>query len=161
MKNDDFKLTASFIKDSVRIFKPIFTVLCESFKKRAAFAGSAKNLQTGNNSGGSIECNYKKCTGCGLCMEVCPALNALIIKEDDDGLKKLVNIDISKCVFCKNCFYVCPNNALNITKQYKLATNNKKDLILDCKEIYKASLQEPQNTAESLDVPAFVNEEEI
>lgn len=161
MKNNDLTLIAEFIKGAISIFKTIFTVLCESFKKRAIFTRTGQNPQIPDNFRGLAECNYEKCTGCGICTEVCPSIGALIIKKDQNGTKKLVNIDISKCAFCGSCAHICPNGALNITKQYKLATNNKKDLILDCKEIYKANMQKLQNKVETPDVPAFVNEEEI
>ncbi len=158
MKNNDLELITDFIKGAVSIFKTIFAVFCESFKKKTIPARAEQNPQISDNLRGLIECNYEKCTGCGLCIEVCPSMNTLTIKEDENGVKKLTNIDISKCAFCGSCAYICPNGALNITKQYKLATNNKKDLILDCKEIYKANTQ---NTDKTLDMPSFVNEEEI
>ena len=45
--------------------------------------------------------------------------------------KKLVSIDVSRCSFCANCAEICPNEALNMTKQYKLATGDKKVLLLE------------------------------
>ncbi len=154
MKNNDFKLISDFIKGAISILKALFTVFCSGLKT----AYTAQNSENSDASENFLECNYEKCTGCEICTGVCPSNGALIVKSDEQGLKKLTVIDISKCIFCKNCIYNCPYGALNVTKQYKLATNDKKDLKLDCKKIYEAKLKELAKTA---DIPAFVNEEEI
>lgn len=155
MKNNDFKLISDFINGAALILKALFTVFCQAFKKPSS--QSVQNTQNTDTSTYLFECDYKKCTGCGLCTKVCPSIGTLKVKEDENGAKKLAIIDISKCTFCKNCIYNCPNNALNMTKQYKLATNNKKDLQFDCKKIYDEKMRE---VAKMADMPAFVNEEE-
>ena len=73
MKKTDAELISDFIKGAVAVFKGIFTVLSQAFKKRVTL----------------------------LYPEIKP--------EIPD----------------------CPKGAINMTKQYELATDAKKDLILD------------------------------
>ena len=34
-------------------------------------------------------------------------------------------IDLSKCILCGNCMYYCPKQAIALSKEYELATDNK------------------------------------
>jgi Fe-S-cluster-containing hydrogenase component 2 len=49
--------------------------------------------------------NEEKCTGCGLCVNVCPE-DAISMVND-----KAV-IDVNKCSECKGCYHVCPQGAI-------------------------------------------------
>ncbi len=49
----------------------------------------------------------EKCTGCGTCIEICPA-GAISLK---DG--KAV-IDLKKCAGCLACVSVCPQKAIKV-----------------------------------------------
>ena len=54
-----------------------------------------------------ISIDYKKCTGCEACIEICPVN---IIYRDDDKVK----IDNSRCIKCRTCVVTCPYKAINI-----------------------------------------------
>ena len=55
----------------------------------------------------AVKINQEKCTGCGLCVEVCPV--EAISMEDDKA-----KIDAEKCVDCGQCVGECPNEAINM-----------------------------------------------
>jgi len=55
----------------------------------------------------AVQINQEKCTGCGLCVEVCPV--EAISMEDDKA-----KIDAEKCVDCGQCVEECPNEAINM-----------------------------------------------
>ncbi len=185
MKNNDFNMIIEFTKGAISIFKSILTVFCQAFKKRVTLSYPEQKPEIPDKFRGMLELNYEKCIGCGLCAKICPAMDVLKIKENENGIKKLAVIDVSRCIFCGNCAYNCPTGALNITKQYELATNDKKDLILDCKKISEIKAQKETETqaeseisqeniqkaqeivssdnqnSENTNIPAFVTEEEI
>lgn len=56
--------------------------------------------------------NFKlndKCTSCGICENICPTNNIIIL----DGTPKWLH----KCADCMACIHVCPNNAIDIGKR--------------------------------------------
>jgi len=55
----------------------------------------------------AVQINQEKCTGCGLCVEVCPV--EAISMEDDKA-----KIDAEKCVDCGQCVEECPNEAISM-----------------------------------------------
>lgn len=130
MKNNDYKLISGFLHGTFSVLKALLTVFNQAFKPRVTLLYPETKPEIPEKFRGKIELDYEKCTGCGLCAKLCPALSVLTVKDTNKDGKKLVNIDISRCIFCGNCAENCPKQAINITKQYELATNNKKDLIL-------------------------------
>lgn len=59
-----------------------------------------------------------KCTGCALCMNICP-FNAIEMKSDEEGfLRPFIN---DKCTHCGLCAKKCPalSKQLNLNKEYK------------------------------------------
>jgi len=62
--------------------------------------------------------DYKKCNGCGLCVEVCPTLCMELgnVPEIASGLDApAVLIDGDECCFCGMCAGLCPLHALEFT----------------------------------------------
>ncbi len=62
--------------------------------------------------------------GCRVCAEACPT-NAISI--DDKGLR----LDLGRCLFCTDCLEACPKEAIHYTPEYRLATRQRGDLVLE------------------------------
>jgi formate hydrogenlyase subunit 6/NADH:ubiquinone oxidoreductase subunit I len=77
---------------------------------------------------GKIQYDKEKCTGCTLCIKVCPS-GAIEFKEDE----KKIKIYLSRCTFCSQCNDICPPNCLTMSKEFLLADFDKysKDLIVE------------------------------
>lgn len=58
-----------------------------------------------------ISVDAEKCTGCGLCVSVCPVK----VFELTEGQSKIINI--ANCEGCKACYYQCPDNAITHSLQ--------------------------------------------
>ena len=76
-------------------------------------------------------CKSNKCTGCGVCVDVCPK-KCVELVTDKDGFFSSSVIE-SLCISCGLCKKVCPaNNPNNINKiqsSYKARRKNKDDTI--------------------------------
>ena len=58
----------------------------------------------------SLELSQEKCTGCGICMEVCPH-NVFAIED-----KKAVILDKDRCMECSACVVNCAFGALSVDR---------------------------------------------
>ena len=76
---------------------------------------------------GKIAYDIEKCSGCKLCVKICPTRAIEFIPEE-----KKVKIFISRCCFCAQCVEICPVDALAMTDEFLLSTYDKyaDDLIL-------------------------------
>jgi Ni,Fe-hydrogenase III small subunit/NAD-dependent dihydropyrimidine dehydrogenase PreA subunit len=61
--------------------------------------------------------------GCSACAEVCPTD---AISKDRDG----VRLDLGRCLFCTDCLDACPEGAIAYTRDHRLATRTRQDLVL-------------------------------
>lgn len=77
---------------------------------------------------GKLIYDKEKCTGCNLCVKVCPA-NAIEFLNEN----KKIRIYISRCAFCAQCIDVCPVKVLAMSNEFLLADYDKysKELIVE------------------------------
>ena len=73
--------------------------------------------------------------GCRRCEEACPT-GAMAWDQDR------LTMDLGKCLFCPDCVRACPSGAVTFTRDHRLATRRRQDLILG---------QAPLKLAEALD----------
>lgn len=82
-----------------------------------------------------VKINSEACLRCGKCIEHCPAgLQPIQIKNayDAKDLKELEDFQVSKCVECGLCSYICPSkieltDAIKKAKLYFRLSNTKKE----------------------------------
>ena len=72
------------------------------------------------NFRGKIALNKEKCTGCRLCIGVCPTRAIEFIPEE-----KKVKIFVSRCCFCSQCVDICPPKVLSMTSEFLLSNFDK------------------------------------
>jgi Ni,Fe-hydrogenase III small subunit/ferredoxin len=61
--------------------------------------------------------------GCSVCADLCPTG---AIEKDGDG----VRLDLGRCLFCTDCLDACPEDAIAYTRDHRLATRTRRDLVL-------------------------------
>lgn len=69
---------------------------------------------------GKITYDRDTCTGCKLCIRVCPA-NAIEFLPET----KRVRIYVTQCVFCSQCNDACPTGSLVMSDEFLLATEDR------------------------------------
>jgi 4Fe-4S ferredoxin len=73
--------------------------------------------QTADNSKKTLDYDYKRCNGCGICVDICPvkAIEAGPLFEIATGMDAPpVIIDQTKCTFCGMCASFCPVKAVKM-----------------------------------------------
>ncbi len=85
---------------------------------------------------GKLDIDPMKCTGCSICAYVCPAsvITMIAVGKRKVGEKEVVvkrpKFDLYACIFCGECVDNCPFGALEMTKDFELATPQKETLIM-------------------------------
>jgi len=69
---------------------------------------------------GKISLNRERCTGCQLCIKVCPTKAIEFLPEN-----KKVKVFIARCCFCSQCVEICPVDALAMTDEFLLSSYDK------------------------------------
>ena len=69
---------------------------------------------------GKIVYDREACIGCSLCLKVCPAHAIEFIPET-----KRIRIYITQCIFCSQCNDICPKDALHMSADFLLATEDR------------------------------------
>ena len=78
----------------------------------------------------------KRCTGCGLCPNVCLSEAIEVIGK---GRETKVTHYLDRCLFCGQCEEVCPVNAITMSEEYEFASNNRAEMIIEFKGEEKVS----------------------
>jgi formate hydrogenlyase subunit 6/NADH:ubiquinone oxidoreductase subunit I len=82
---------------------------------------------------GYLRNDLEKCSGCGVCVPICP-VNALQIKSEGrlDGSVSVqeFRIDLGRCYGCSACSEVCPESSLFFSKDFELVSSRAEDLVM-------------------------------
>jgi Ni,Fe-hydrogenase III small subunit/formate hydrogenlyase subunit 6/NADH:ubiquinone oxidoreductase subunit I len=60
--------------------------------------------------------------GCEACVDACPT--------DAIAINGSLQIDLGRCLFCPECANACPQGAIHFSREYRLATSNRTDMLL-------------------------------
>jgi formate hydrogenlyase subunit 6/NADH:ubiquinone oxidoreductase subunit I len=77
-------------------------------------------VEVPNKFRGKIVYGKDACTGCKLCIKVCPA-EAIEFVPD----QKKIKIHIDHCIFCSQCNDICPVNCLSMSEEFLLADTDR------------------------------------
>ncbi len=72
---------------------------------------------------GIVMFDPKACTGCGICVSLCPARGLILARRSEDSKKKIPlmiqpALGISLCMACGDCRAACPENAISIKQGF-------------------------------------------
>lgn len=109
----------SKIKQVLMVLKPGVVTLNYPFEPHPV----EKNFR------GQPSWDHHKCVGCGGCAAHCPA-RTIMIRDVCQDLRVMV-YDGSRCTYCGRCADVCPEDAITMTEQFELATNDKNDITVN------------------------------
>jgi NADH-quinone oxidoreductase subunit I len=73
------------------------------------------------------ETGEPNCTGCGLCVRACPQ-NCLEVERAGKGKERRAaayRYTLSDCIFCRLCVETCNFDAIEMSHEYELATEEK------------------------------------
>lgn len=55
-----------------------------------------------------VNIDKEKCTGCGECVDICPASVLELVNEKSEATKA------EECLGCESCVETCPENAIEV-----------------------------------------------
>jgi NADH-quinone oxidoreductase subunit I len=75
------------------------------------------------------------CIVCMMCQRACPSGCITLAGKKEEGSKKKVLtsyvLDFTTCSLCGSCVESCNFNAIEFSKEYRLASSRKEDFIID------------------------------
>jgi Ni,Fe-hydrogenase III small subunit/ferredoxin len=77
-------------------------------------------------------------SGCSTCADACPT--GAIWKEGSG-----VRLDLGRCLFCTDCREACPEGAINYSRDHRLATRTREDLVLEGETLRLATALDAEN----------------
>lgn len=72
-----------------------------------------------------------RCIACKNCVKICPNYSLAIetaVGEDKKWFPKTFTLELGQCMFCGLCVEICPTKALEMNKEYELATYTREEL---------------------------------
>jgi len=76
---------------------------------------------------GRPEFDEDKCIGCAACTVQCSS-GADTYSDTEDS--RILEIKLTKCIFCGRCEEICPEEAIRLTSEFELASSSKNSLIV-------------------------------
>jgi len=98
------------------IVKAIAQILGAKIEEKGDFWAAPEGFR------GRHEFDSEKCIGCGACAQVCSSDAIEVI--DEDG-RRSIRVNYGHCSFCAFCQDECPTNAIRLTREYHLLTNDR------------------------------------
>lgn len=78
---------------------------------------------------GRVSFDGAACTGCGSCMEQCPARAVVIAAAEREGETRYeCHLNLGRCVYCGRCADICPSGSLKMTAELTPPLLSRKDL---------------------------------
>jgi len=77
---------------------------------------------------GKLVYNRETCTGCGLCMKVCPAhaIEQVVYPAvGEERPEKRIRIYVGNCIFCGQCIDICAKKCLSHSPEFLLSTEDR------------------------------------
>jgi len=114
-------------EEEVRLPSLIREVWSNLVRKPATVKYPFKKLTPSPQFRGRHRLLKDRCTGCGLCAEICPAFAISLVEVEGS---KTISIDLGKCIFCYQCEDVCPRGAIRRSDVFEMATWIRDDLLV-------------------------------
>ncbi|USS41179.1 NADH-quinone oxidoreductase subunit NuoI [Thermococcus aggregans] len=96
------------------------------FKKPITIKIPYEQTQIAEKYRGFHTLDWKKCIGCNMCGQICPA-RAIEMTWIEGEKRAHPKIDYGRCTFCQFCVDVCPTGALGHVEHYILTTEWKEE----------------------------------
>ena len=96
------------------------------FKKPVTIKIPYEQTQIAEKYRGFHTLDWKKCIGCNMCGQICPA-RAIEMTWIEGEKRAHPKIDYGRCTFCQFCVDVCPTGALGHVEHYILTTEWKEE----------------------------------
>ncbi|HEX6559050.1 MAG TPA: hypothetical protein VF021_06290 [Longimicrobiales bacterium] len=111
----------------------MFEILAERWSQRGAtvrFPDDADAMLSPQYRGRPLITDAPCDAACAACAESCPT-NAIVLENGS------VRLDLGGCLFCGACAAVCPQEKIQFTRDYRMATRTRDDLWIREGETYR------------------------